>query len=129
MIPLKIKVAIASLVLVIAQLQVFFVHQQTEITSLTKELSEYKVKLQTEERRSEQLGSSVEQLKKVIEDNNTRIEQAQQLSERLKAQAQIQQQQAQSNAKEYQKQIDFLRNKKLEGSECEQIIGLLDSLD
>lgn len=129
MIPLKIKVAIASLVLIIAQLQIFFVHQQTEITSLTKELSEYKVKLQTEERRSEQLGSSVEQLKKIIEDNNQRVKLAAEAQERLRAQGKIQQEQAAQQAKSYEQRIKQLQDKKPEGTTCDQVLGLLDSLD
>ena len=129
MIPLKFKVAMGQLLLLVAQLQVFFVRQEMEITSLTKEVQEYKEKLSQEERRSEQLGSSVDSLKKVVEENNQRVQLAAQAQESLKAQGKLQQAQADAQAKTYEEKIKALMAKKQEGTVCEQVFGLLDSLD
>lgn len=129
MIPLKFKVAMGQLLLLVAQLQVFFVRQEMEITSLTKEVQEYKEKLNQEERRSEQLGSSVDSLKKIVEENNQRVQLAAQAQESLKAQGKLQQAQADAQAKTYEEKIKALMAKKQEGTVCEQVFGLLDSLD
>ena len=129
MIPLKFKVAMGQLLLLVAQLQVFFVRQEMEITSLTKEVQEYKEKLSQEERRSEQLGSTVESLKRVIEENNQRVQLAAQAQESLKAQGKLQQAQADAQAKTYEEKIRALMAKNQEGTVCEQVFGLLDSLD
>lgn len=129
MIPLKFKVAMGQLLLLVAQLQVFFVRQEMEIASLTKEVQEYKEKLSQEERRSEQLGSTVESLKRVVEENNQRVQLAAQAQESLKAQGKLQQAQADAQAKTYEEKIRALMAKKQEGTVCEQVFGLLDSLD
>ena len=129
MIPLKFKVAMGQLLLLVFQLQVFFVRQEMEITSLTKEVQEYKEKLSQEERRSEQLGSSVDSLKKIVEENNQRVQLAAQAQESLKAQSKLQQAQADAQAKTYEEKIKALMAKKQEGTVCEQVFGLLDSLD
>lgn len=129
MIPIKFKVAMGQLLLLVAQLQVFFVRQEMEITSLTKEVQEYKDKFNTEERRSEQLDSTVKSLKKVIEENNQRVQLAAQAQESLKAQGKLQQAQADAQAKTYEEKIKALMAKKQEGTVCEQVFGLLDSLD
>lgn len=129
MIPLKFKVAMGQLLLLVAQLQVFFIRQEMEIASLTKEVQEYKEKLIQEERRSEQLGSTVESLKRVVEENNQRVQLAAQAQESLKAQGKLQQAQADAQAKTYEEKIKALMAKKQEGTICEQVFGLLDSLD
>ena len=129
MIPLKFKVAMGQLLLLAAQLQVFFVRQEMEISSLTKEVQEYKEKLTQEERRSEQLGSTVQSLKRVIEENNERVQFAAQAQESLKAQGKLQQAQADAQAKTYEEKIKALMAKNQEGTVCEQVFGLLDSLD
>ena len=129
MIPVKFKVAMGQLLLLVAQLQVFFVRQEMEITSLTKEVQEYKEKLIQEERRSEQLGSTVESLKRVVEENNERVQFAAQAQESLKAQGKLQQAQADAQAKTYEEKIRALMAKNQEGTVCEQVFGLLDSLD
>ena len=129
MIPVKFKVAMGQLLLLVAQLQVFFVRQEMEITSLTKEVQEYKEKLAQEERRSEQLGSTVDSLKRVVEENNQRVQLAAQAQESLKAQGKLQQAQADAQAKTYEEKIRALMAKNQEGTVCEQVFGLLDSLD
>ena len=129
MVPLKFKIAMGQLLLLVAQLQVFFVRQEMEITTLTKEVQEYKEKFSQEERRSEQLDSSVKSLKQVIEDNNQRVQLAAQAQESLRAQGKLQQAQADAQAKTYEEKIKALMAKKQEGTVCEQVFGLLDSLD
>ena len=129
MIPVKFKVAMGQLLLLVAQLQIFFVRQEMEITSLTKEVQEYKEKLTQEERRSEQLGSTVDSLKRVVEENNERVQFAAQAQESLKAQGKLQQAQADAQAKTYEEKIKALMAKNQEGTVCEQVFGLLDSLD
>lgn len=129
MIPVKFKVAMGQLLLLVAQLQIFFVRQEMQITSLTKEVQEYKEKLTQEERRSEQLGSTVQSLKRVVEENNERVQFAAQAQESLKAQGKLQQAQADAQAKTYEEKIKALMAKKQEGTVCEQVFGLLDSLD
>lgn len=129
MIPVKFKVAMGQLLLLVAQLQIFFVRQEMEITSLTKEVQEYKEKLTQEERRSEQLGSTVQSLKRVVEENNERVQLAAQAQESLKAQGKLQQAQADAQAKTYEEKIKALMAKNQEGTVCEQVFGLLDSLD
>lgn len=129
MVPLKFKIAMGQLLLLVAQLQVFFVRQEMQITTLTKEVQEYKEKLSQEERRSEQLDSSVKSLKQVIEDNNQRVQLAAQAQESLRAQGKLQQSQADAQAKTYEEKIKALMAKKQEGTTCEQVFGLLDSLD
>lgn len=129
MIPVKFKVAMGQLLLLVAQLQIFFVRQEMEISSLTKEVQEYKEKLTQEERRSEQLGSTVQSLKRVVEENNERVQFAAQAQESLKAQGKLQQAQADAQAKTYEEKIRALMAKNQEGTVCEQVFGLLDSLD
>ena len=129
MIPVKFKAAMGQLLLLVAQLQIFFVRQEMEITSLTKEVQEYKEKLTQEERRSEQLGSTVQSLKRVVEENNERVQFAAQAQESLKAQGKLQQAQADAQAKTYEEKIRALMAKNQEGTVCEQVFGLLDSLD
>lgn len=128
MIPLKFKVAMGQLLLLVAQLQVFFVRQEMEIASLTKEVQEYKEKLSQEERRSEQLDSSVKSLKQVIEDNNERIKVQQELQAKLKEEGQIQKSAADAKSKVYQAKIESLMSINTEGTECEKVFGLLDQL-
>lgn len=127
MIPIRLKITIIQVLSLL--FQVFFVRQEMEITSLTKEVQEYKDKFNTEERRSEQLDSSVKSLKKVIEENNQRVQLAAQAQESLKAQGKLQQAQADQQAKTYEEKIRALMAKKQEGTVCEQVFGLLDSLD
>ena len=129
MVPLKFKIAMGQLLLLVAQLQVFFVRQEMEITTLTKEVQEYKEKLSQEERRSEQLDSTVQSLKRVVEENNERVQFAAQAQESLKAQGKLQQAQADAQAKTYEEKIKALMAKNQEGTVCEQVFGLLDSLD
>lgn len=129
MIPVKFKVAMGQLLLLVAQLQIFFVRQEMKISSLTKEVQEYKEKLTQEERRSEQLGSTVQSLKRVVEENNERVQFAAQAQESLKAQGKLQQAQADAQAKTYEEKIKALMAKNQEGTVCEQVFGLLDSLD
>lgn len=129
MIPVKFKVAMGQLLLLVAQLQIFFVRQEMKISSLTKEVQEYKEKLTQEERRSEQLGSTVQSLKRVVEENNERVQLAAQAQESLKAQGKLQQAQADAQAKTYEEKIKALMAKNQEGTVCEQVFGLLDSLD
>lgn len=129
MVPIKFKVAMGQLLIMVVQLQVFFVRQEMEITSLTKEVQEYKDKLNTEERRSEQLDSTVKSLKQIIEENNQRVQLAAQAQESLRAQGKLQQAQADQQAKTYEEKIRALMAKKQEGTVCEQVFGLLDSLD
>ena len=129
MIPVKFKVAMGQLLLLVAQLQIFFVRQEMEISSLTKEVQEYKEKLTQEERRSEQLGSTVQSLKRVVEENNERVQFAAQAQESLKAQGKLQKAQADAQAKTYEEKIRALMAKNQEGTVCEQVFGLLDSLD
>ena len=95
---------------------------EVEVANLNKLVQEYQLQVST----LEQNNTSLEQ---VIEDNNQRVQLAAQAQESLKAQGKLQQAQADAQAKTYEEKIKALMAKNQEGTVCEQVFGLLDSLD
>lgn len=95
---------------------------EVEVANLNKLVQEYQLQVST----LEQNNTSLEQ---VIEDNNQRVQLAAQAQESLKAQGKLQQAQADAQAKTYEEKIRALMAKNQEGTVCEQVFGLLDSLD
>lgn len=95
---------------------------EVEVANLNKQVQEYQLQVST----LEQNNTSLEQ---VIEDNNQRVQLAAQAQESLKAQGKLQQAQADAQAKTYEEKIKALMAKKQEGTVCEQVFGLLDSLE
>ena len=95
---------------------------EVEVANLNKVIQEYQLQVTT-------LDQNNIQLKKVVEENNQRVQLAAQAQESLKAQGKLQQAQADAQAKTYEEKIKALMAKKQEGTVCEQVFGLLDSLD
>lgn len=95
---------------------------EVEVANLNKVIQEYQLQVTT-------LDQNNIQLKKVVEENNQRVQLAAQAQESLKAKGKLQQAQADAQAKTYEEKIKALMAKKQGGTVCEQVFGLLDSLD